>query len=72
MGRRRQSGRELVTHEYLSNPGCFDVPEQVFIERETRKVVITYADNHPGELTQPFVQVAARALREAWPCKATL
>jgi hypothetical protein len=64
--------RRLSEAGYLDNPGCFDVPEQAFIERETRKVVITYADSHPGELTQPFVQVAARALREAWPCKATL
>jgi hypothetical protein len=51
------------------DPGCFDVPQQAFMERETLKVVITYADRHPGELTQPFVQLAARALREAWPCK---
>jgi hypothetical protein len=51
------------------DPGCFDVPEKAFIERETLNVVITYADRHPEELTQPFVQVAARALREAWPCK---
>jgi len=56
----------------LSDPGCFDVPERAFIERETLKVVIMYADRHPGELTQPFVQVASRALREAWPCKAAL
>jgi hypothetical protein len=54
------------------DPGCFDVPEQAFIQRETLKVVIMYADSHPGELTQPFVQIAARALREAWPCKAVL
>jgi len=54
------------------DPGCFDVPEQAFIQRETLKVVIAYADMHPTELTQPFVQVAARALREAWPCKAAL
>jgi Rap1a immunity proteins len=54
---------------YLEDPGCFDVPDQAFIQRETLKVVITYADRHPEELTQPFVQVAARALREAWPCK---
>jgi hypothetical protein len=54
------------------DPACFDVPEQAFIQRETIKAVIEYADKHPGELTQPFVQVAARALREAWPCKAAL
>jgi hypothetical protein len=54
------------------DPECFDVPEKAFIERETLKVVIGYADRHPEELTQPFVQVAARALREAWPCKLAL
>jgi Rap1a immunity proteins len=56
----------------FGDPGCFDVPEQAFIQRGTLKVVIMYADRHPGELTQPFVQVAVRALREAWPCKAAL
>jgi hypothetical protein len=55
-----------------SDPGCFNVPEEAFIQRETLKVVIMYADRHPEELTQPFVQVALRALREAWPCKAAL
>jgi hypothetical protein len=64
--------RRLREPGYLSNPACFDVPEQAFLERETRRVVITYADRHPNELTQPFTQVAARALREAWPCKAVL
>lgn len=54
------------------DPGCIDVPEQAFIQRETLKVVIIYAESHPGELTRPFVQVAARALREEWPCKAVL
>src|SRR5215475_1331915 len=54
------------------DPACFDVPEKAFIERETLKVVLGYADRHPGELTQTFVQVAARALREAWPCKTAL
>ncbi len=54
---------------YLEDPACFDVSDQAFIQRETLKVVITFADRHPEELTQPFVQVAARALREAWPCK---
>ena len=61
--------RRLNDRGYSSDPGCFDVPEQAFIERETLKVVIMYAENHQGELTQPFVQVAASALREAWPCK---
>jgi hypothetical protein len=61
--------RRLREPGYLSDPGCFDVPDQAFIERETLKVVISYADRHPGELTQPFVQIAARALREVWPCK---
>jgi hypothetical protein len=61
--------RRLKEPGYLSDPGCFDVPEQAFIQREPLKVVIMYADRHPGELTQPFVQVAGRALREAWPCK---
>jgi Ssp1 endopeptidase immunity protein Rap1a len=56
----------------FSDPGCFDVPEQAFIQRETLKVVITYADRHPEELKQPFAQVAVRALREAWPCKTAL
>src|SRR5260370_8942697 len=56
----------------LTDSGCFDVREKAFIERETLKVVITYADKHPGELTQPFVQVAARALLEEWPCKTAL
>jgi Rap1a immunity proteins len=56
----------------FEDPGCFDVPEKAFIERETLKVVLGYADRHPGELTQPFVRVAGRALREAWPCKTTL
>jgi len=54
------------------DPACFDVPEKAFIERETLKVVLGYADRHQGELTQAFVQVAARALREAWPCKTSL
>jgi len=54
------------------DPGCFDVPEKAFLERETLKVVLGYADKHPGELTQPFVRVAGRALHEAWPCKAAL
>lgn len=57
---------------YLSGPGCFDVPEQAFIELETLKVIITYADAHPLELAEPFARVAARALREAWPCRAVL
>jgi Rap1a immunity proteins len=51
------------------DPGCFDVPEKAFIERETLAVVIRYADRHPAELTQPFVQIVTRALLEAWPCK---
>jgi len=53
----------------FEDPGCFDVPEKAFIERETLKVVLGYADRHPEELTQPFVRVAARAFREAWPCR---
>jgi Rap1a immunity proteins len=57
---------------YLTGSGCFDVPEQAFIERETLKVIITYADAHPLELTEPFARVATRALREAWPCRAVL
>jgi hypothetical protein len=57
---------------YLSGPGCFDVPEQAFIELETLKVIIMYADSHTSELTEPFTRVAARALREAWPCRAVL
>ena len=61
--------RRLREPGYLNDPGCFDVPEQAFIQRETLKVVIIYADMHPEELIQPFAQIAARALREAWPCK---
>jgi hypothetical protein len=57
---------------YLSGSGCFDVPEQAFIELETLRVIIMYADAHPLELTEPFTRVAARALREAWPCRAVL
>jgi Rap1a immunity proteins len=57
---------------YLTGPGCFDVPAQAFIELETLKVIIMYADAHPLELTEPFARVAARALREAWPCRAVL
>jgi Rap1a immunity proteins len=49
---------------------CLDVPKKALAEGQPLKVVVTYADRHPGELTQPFVQVAARALHEAWPCSA--
>jgi len=58
-------------HDF-EDPGCFDVPEKAFLERETLKVVLGYADKHTGELTQPIVRVAGRALHEAWPCKAAL
>jgi hypothetical protein len=57
---------------YLAGPGCFDVPEQAFIGLETLRVRIMYADAHPSELTKSFSRVAARALREAWPCRAVL
>jgi hypothetical protein len=70
--KRLASARTAGTSEgsrYLEDPLCFDVPDKAFIERETLKVIIRYADSHPVELTEPFVQVAARALREAWPCK---
>jgi hypothetical protein len=37
---------------------------------EAMRVVVQYIDSRPGRLHEPFIELAAEALKQAWPCTA--
>jgi hypothetical protein len=43
-------------------------PPHVTLDQADR-VVVLYIDGHPARLNEPFLRLAAEALKKAWPCR---
>jgi hypothetical protein len=46
----------------------FCMPREVN-SMQMARVLVAYMDRHPGQLQEPFVDLAIAAFKETWPCR---